>query len=113
MLMKHWVVAATSAFLIGCSSGGQLVIVNEADVPLRDVVVSGTGFSTPVGTVEARSKRQILIYPRGESGLRIVFNADGKAMAFEPQGYFEAGGSYRVIATVSPRLEVTIKSELR
>lgn len=97
----------------GCSPGAQLVVVNQSNVPLADVVASGSGFSAPLGTIPPREERRLRVHPRGESGLTLRFTADGKSVASGPDGYFEDYGGYIVTATVTPALGVTLKSELR
>jgi hypothetical protein len=99
--------------LVACSSGAQLIIVNNSDVPLVDVVASGSGFSTQLGSVPPHGPRQATVYPRGESDLRLTFTANGKPITFGPDGYFEASGGYRVTANVSSDFQVSVKSEIR
>jgi hypothetical protein len=98
--------------LPGCSRGAQLIVINQSDVPLPDVVVSGSGFSQQVGTIAPHTRQQLSIRPRGESGLQIRFNASGNPISFGPDGYFEVSGGYLVTATVSPKFSVSVKSEL-
>lgn len=103
--------AVGSVLLLGCSRGTQIVVINQADVPLREVVVSGSGFSQQVGTIQPNAELRVWVRPRGESGLQVRFNARGKAVSFGPEGYFEGGGGYVVTATVSPKLDVSVRSE--
>jgi hypothetical protein len=103
--------AVLCVLLLGCSRGTQLIVMNQSDVPLRDVLVSGSGFSEQVGTIAPHGQAKLFIHPRGESGLQVRFNANGQIVSFGPQGYFEANG-YVVTATVSPKLIVSVKSEL-
>jgi hypothetical protein len=70
--------------LLGCSRGTQLVVINQSDLPLTEVLVSGSGFS----------------------------QQDGKLVSFGPEGYFEGSRGYLVTPTVSPSLTVSLKSEL-
>jgi hypothetical protein len=112
-LVKRLLAVGVCASVIGCSSGAQLIIVNESDHQLRDVVASGSGFSTQIGTVPPHSANVLTVYPRGESGLRLTFNADGKPIIFEQDGYFERCCGYLVTVNVSPSLAVSMKSELR
>jgi hypothetical protein len=104
--------AVGSVLLLSCSQGAQIVVINQADVPLREVVVSGSGFSQEVGTIQPNTQLRLWVQPRGESGLQVRFNARGKAVSFGPYGYFEGGGGYIVRVTISPTLAVSVKSEL-
>jgi hypothetical protein len=94
----------------GCSRGTQLIVINQSDVPLSDLQVSGSGFSEQVGTIAPHAQIKVFIHSRGESGLQVRFSANGKLVSFGPEGYFEPG--YVVTAIVSPKLSVSVKSEL-
>jgi hypothetical protein len=96
--------------LAGCSRGTPVVVINQSDVPLDDVVLSGSGFSEDIGQVRPNTESRALVWPRGESGLLIRFNARGKAISAGPDGYFEAGGGYIVTVTVSPGLAVSVRT---
>ena len=98
--------------LAGCSRGTPITVINQSNVALENVVLSGSGFSEDIGTVRPHAELRALVRPRGESGLQIRFNAGGKEVSFGPEGYFEGGGGYIVIAVVSPSLAVSVKSEL-
>jgi hypothetical protein len=89
-----------------------ITVINQSDHPLENVVLTGSGFVEDIGTVSPNAASRVLVRPRGESGLQIRFDASGRTVSFGPEGYFEGGGGYVVIATVSPALAVSIKSEL-
>ena len=109
--MKRLVVVVASALVIGCSSGAQLVVVNDSDVRLVDVVATVEGRSTQIGSIEAHSQGQGTVYPRGESGaVRLTFTAGDKPVTSEQPIYFEEG--YRVIVTVSPQLQLSTRAEI-
>lgn len=98
--------------LAGCSRATPITVINQSDVALENVVLSGSGFSEDIGPVRANAELRVLVRPQGESGLGIRFNARGKPVSFGPDGYFEAGGGYIVTVIVSPSLTVSVKSEL-
>src|SRR3954469_16410548 len=98
MRKLFWSVAA-SLVLVGCSAQNQLVVINQSNLQLRDVVVSGSGFSEQVGTIAPHQERRLVIHCRGESGLKLTFKADGKDVSFGPDGYFEGSGGYRMRGT--------------
>jgi hypothetical protein len=87
-------------------------VINQANVALEDVVLSGSGFSQNIGAVRPNAEVRVLVSPQGESDVRIQFKAGGETISFGPNGYFEAGGGYIVAITVSPQLAVSVKSEL-
>jgi hypothetical protein len=45
--------------------------------------------------------------------VRVAFDAGGQHIDSGEQGYFEAGGGYRVAVTVQPDLKVSVASQLR
>jgi hypothetical protein len=98
--------------IVGCSRSVQLTVVNRSTSALNNVVVSGSGFSQSVGTIPAGEQRQISVQPSGESGVRLVFDANGKHVSAPTTGYFEANSAYKVTATVTPDLQVTVDSKL-
>ena len=95
----------------GCSRGTPITVINQSDVPLEDVVVSGSGFSEQIGSVGPHAEARVQVRSQGESDVRIHFKVRGEAVSFGPDGYFEAGGGYVVTITVSPSLTVSVKSE--
>ena len=111
-ISRMLVLFAVGLALAGCSRGTPITVINQSDVPLENVVLSGSGFVENVGTVRPNAELRVLVRPHGESGLRIRFNAGSRAVSFGPEGYFEGGGGYAVIAIISPRLAVSVKSEL-
>jgi hypothetical protein len=98
--------------LVGCSPQNQVVVINQSNLQLRDVLVSGSGFSEQLGTIAPHEERRVVVHCRGESGLKISFKTDGNDVSFGPGGYFEGSGGYQVTATVSKDLGVSVKSEL-
>jgi hypothetical protein len=100
-----------STLSLGCSQGNRLVVINESNSPLHDVLVSGSGFSERIGTIAPHGEARLVVRPRGESGLQIQFNVDGKPVSLGPEGYFEGTGGYLITATVSRDLGLSVKSE--
>jgi hypothetical protein len=97
----------------GCSRETDLSVVNRSSRVITNVVVSGFGFSERIASLSAGSERRLSVHPRGDSGVRVAFDADGQHVDVGEQGYFEAGGAYRVAVTVEPDLKVTVSSQLR
>ena len=65
------------ALLQGCTSGDPVKVMNNSPTELTNVVVSGNGFSQSFGTIPAGGAETMRVRARGESGLRIVFEANG------------------------------------
>jgi hypothetical protein len=90
----------------GCTRSPNLNVVNRSTAELTNVVATGSGFTQSLGSIAAGEQRSISVSPRGESDLRLDFDANGKHFTSKPQGYFE--GSSKVTATVSPDFTVTV-----
>lgn len=71
--------AMVVALLQGCASGDPVKVVNHSATELTNVVVSGSGFSQSFGTIPPGGAETLRVRPRGETGLRIVFEANGRS----------------------------------
>jgi uncharacterized lipoprotein YajG len=99
--------------MTGCSRAPTVTITNKSTNALANVVVSGTGFSERIDNIAAGADQTITVHPRGESGIRVVFDTGGRHVDSGEQGYFEGGGDYRVAVIVQPDLKVSVSSDLR
>jgi hypothetical protein len=61
-----------------------------------------------IGSIPAGQQRSVPISLRGESDLKLDFDAKGKHFKSGPQGYFEGSSNTKVTATVSPDFTVTV-----
>jgi hypothetical protein len=113
MHISRVIILALGLILGGCSRAPVVTITNHSTVTLSNVVVSGSGFTLPVGSIAPEAERRLSVHPTGESGLRVEFDADGRHIDSGQQGYFEGGGGYRVTATVSTNLSVSVTSDLK
>jgi len=104
---------ATIVALAGCSRAPVVTITNRSTNTLANVVVTGSGFSNRIDSIAAGAEQRLTVHPRGESGVRVAFDADGQHIDTGEQGYFEAGGGYRVAVTVAQDLKVSVSSDLR
>jgi len=113
MKISRIIILAAIVALAGCSRAPVVAITNRSSVTLSNVVVSGSGFSERIDSIAAGGVHRITIHPRGESGMRVAFDAGTQHEDSGERGYFEAGGGYRVSATVSTNLSVSVSSDLR
>ena len=97
----------------GCSRAPVVTITNLSTNALANVIVYGSGFTNRIDKIAAGAESRITVHPRGESGVRIAFDAGGQHIDATERGYFEAGGGYRVAVTVGPDLKVSTSSTLR
>lgn len=96
----------------GCSRETGMSVTNRSSVVITNIVVSGTGFSERIDSLAAGAERRLSVHSRGDSGVRVAFDAGGRHIDVGEQGYFEAGGAYRVAVIVEPDLKVAVSSEL-
>ncbi|HNQ88910.1 MAG TPA: hypothetical protein PKM73_09875 [Verrucomicrobiota bacterium] len=113
MRIPRIVLLAVLAAAAGCSRAPVITVRNLSSQALSNVVVSGSGFTNRIGSIAAGGEHRLAVRPSGDSSLRLVFDAGTQHVDSGSQGYFEAGGGYRVTATVDTNLSVSIASESR
>ena len=113
MRSSPFIIIAAIVALTGCSRAPVVTITNRSTNALANVVVSGSGFSNRIDSIAAGAESKLTVHPRGESGLRIAFDAGGQHIDSGEQGYFEGSGGYRVAVTVAPDLKISVSSDLR
>ncbi len=99
--------------MAGCSPAPVITITNQAPVALTNVVVSGSGFSHRVENIAVGAEGVVTVSPRGESGLRVTFDAGNKHIDVGDLAYIEDSGGYRVAVTVASDLGVSAQSDLK
>lgn len=92
----------------GCSRAPVLTIQNQSSVTLSNVLVSGSGFSERIAPISAGGEHRLSLRPRGESGVRLPFDAGTHPLDSGAQGYLEAGGGHCLTATVGTNLSVVV-----
>ncbi len=116
MHMPRVIILAAALVLAGCSrpSGVTVVTVtNRSSATLTNVVASGSGFSERIDSIAAGAEHKLSVRARGESGMRLVFDAGSQHVDAGEQGYFEAGGDYRVTVTIQTNLNVSVSSDTK
>jgi hypothetical protein len=105
-------VSLAATMLSGCTRSADLNIVNNSTAELTNVSATGSGFTTQsIGSIPAGKQRSVSLSVSSESDLGLDFDADGEHFTSEPQGYFEGGYNYKVMATVSPDFTVTVDAK--
>lgn len=107
------ILVATLVTASGCSRAPVITIANQSSLTLSNLVVAGTGFAERVGDLPPDGTREVRVRPSGESGVRLTFDAGTKRVDSGSQGYFEAGGGYRVAVTVGTNLSVLVVEKSR
>ena len=112
MRISSVIILVAIVLVAGCSPAPVVTITNHSSVTLSNVVVSGSGFSERVAKITARGGKRLTVHPKGDTGLRVAFDAGGHHVDSGQQGYFEATGRYRVSAIVSRDLCVSVSADL-
>jgi hypothetical protein len=100
-------------FTVSCSRHPRVTVMNASGYPLTNLVLSGSGFSEPLGSLAPGEQKTVEVRPSADTALAVGFEAKGTTHAPPADGYFEASGLYRVTATVRPDFSVKVESEIR
>jgi hypothetical protein len=99
--------------LAGCDGGATVTVRNSSSAELRNVVLLGSCFRTPLqDPIKSGESQSFLVAPPCESGLGLEFVALGKRRVVKPAGYFEGSQHYVVTAEVRPDLTVQVSTDL-
>jgi hypothetical protein len=79
--MKIGFAALLAALLAGCVSGVPVSVTNQSATELIQVRVAGTGFAETISSIAPGATETISIRPKGESGLKVTFDAKGDRYA--------------------------------
>ena len=99
--------------LTSCSRGPVVTLKNDSASELHNVVLSGSGFTESIDTLRPATVHSFSPRVRGESGIRVQFDAAGQHYDSDEQGYFEATGGYRVSIVVDRRMKVAVDAKLQ
>lgn len=108
VITLSWVIA-----MAGCSPSPVITVKNRAPVTLISVVVSGSGFSHRLENIATGAEGVVTVNPRGESDLRLSFDAGNRHIDVGDLAYIEGSGGYRVAVTVASDLGVSAMPELK
>jgi hypothetical protein len=103
---------ALALSVVSCSRGPVVTIRNDSGGELQNVVISGSGFSENIGTLPPAATHSFSPRVRGESGIRVQFDAAGEHHDSGEQDYFEAGEPYRVSVTVDQQIKVAVDAKV-
>jgi hypothetical protein len=92
----------------GCSRSPRLELHNRSAATLANLVVSGIGFTEPLGDLPPGGDLSATLRPTADTALRFAFDVDGKRVETAPIGYVEPAGGYRIRLEVTPAFEVRI-----
>src|SRR5215470_629064 len=109
---KRWLLGAVvalallRALYVGYFGPPVITIVNDSAGEVAGVVLRGDDFVEAVGSIRPGRSKGVGVRPLGESGLEIVFSAQGKEVKQDDLAYIEAGGGYCVTLTIDAQLKV-------
>jgi hypothetical protein len=112
----HLLVAALLLPLTGCGDelvGPKVVISNGSGHALSNLTLTGSGFVTSIGRLNAGSVESATLHPIGESSLRVTFDVDGRHVDSGEHGYFENSVLYKLAVDVDRDLKVSITVDLK
>ena len=89
----------------------QITIINNSTLELKDITLSGSGFTEKVGNLIPGGSMNTVVHPRGESGLEISFTAKSERYQKDDLAYIESTGGYIVKLIIDESLD--IKSECK
>lgn len=96
-----------------CSQGPLIEVTNRSDIELRDVVLSGSGFSERIARLPPGGLHSLSPAVRSESSLAVAFDAAGAHHEALLDTYFEGGEPYFVAVTIDQQLKVSVDAKLR
>src|SRR5262245_6007510 len=99
-------IGVLAVVLAGCEGRGALIsVANQSGRELNNVVVSGRGFVDTIARLAPGQINQILVRPRGESGVALSFSAADRRVVVPEQGYLADCCGFNVRLTINPALK--------
>jgi hypothetical protein len=110
---KRWLLGVVVALIfaragyVGYVGAPVVTIVNASAGAVTAVVLRGRDFVESVGSLGPGRMTGVVVRPLGESGLELLFSAQGREFAQKVDAYIEAGGGYCVTLTIDAELMVS------
>ena len=108
MRIRSLLLVANVALMASCSSDVPVAVTNTSDATLRNVVITGSGFSQAIPLITPGATVATRVHPHGESGISVAFTVDSRRVELPEQGYIERTGSYSATVTVKPDFSVSV-----
>jgi uncharacterized protein YggE len=112
-LLPRCAAIAAVLLLAGCVSGVPVSVTNHSASELRQVTVSGTGFSERIGTIAAGATETVRVRPRAETAVKVAFEVDGERYSAITEGEIENDDVNTVAVTVADDLSISMETQLR
>ena len=95
-----------AVLLAGCEGRGALIsVANQSGRALENIVVSGRGFTDTIARLAPGQTSQVLVHPRGESGVSVSFSAADRRVVVPAQGYLDDCCGFSARLTINPALK--------
>lgn len=94
------------------SSPVQIKLINSSTNVLNNVMFEGQGFDVEFSELKPASFLSFHVHPKGESGAKLTFAADGKKYERNDVGYMEPSFGYYLTITIQPDLETKTETKL-
>jgi hypothetical protein len=102
------------ALFTACCRGAGVEVRNLSAARVENVVITASGSSARIDSVEPKSYRRTAVCPKGEAGnVGIAFTANSRSYNSEYGLYFECDWQYLVKITIAPDFAVEATATLR
>ena len=88
-----------------------VTIINDSNKELKAIVLTGNGFSNSIAFLAANESIQVVVHPRGDSGLGIQFLSNDSTYSKNDLAYIQDSGGYCVKIRVDE--DLNISSDIR
>jgi hypothetical protein len=89
-----------------------IYVINRSHYELESVNIGGRGFSVLLTKIPPGKSRAMVVKPRGESGVSLLFAANGKDFKAENLSYIEPFGGYCATIDIGPDFKTSARTEL-
>ena len=100
---------AAGAWLFGVWNAPVARVQNRSAAELRNVELSGRGFTERIATLVPGASADVTLHPRGESSVDIAFEAAGRKVEAKGDTYIESAGAYRLLVDIAPDFSVRVR----
>ena len=90
------------------SSSPQIIIINNSKLELKNIILSGSGFTEKAGNLVPGSNLSLVVHPRGESSLELSFSAKSEKYQKDDLAYIEASGGYIIKLIIDESLNIKL-----
>jgi hypothetical protein len=87
-------------------------VANDSGASIEQVVISGVGFTEPLGAIADGASVDRSINCGAESGLSVSFQVASTSYYYDDLAYIESCGAYRVRLSIKPDRSVAVVSEM-